>query len=416
MKKKSLVIIFQFLIFQLYAQQAYKVGDIVKNIPITRVLNTDKKGFSLNEFKKEITIIDFFGTWCAPCIKALPHLAQLQTTFKDNLNIILVSNEEEAKLTKFIEARKPFMFPVVIDKENTFNNLFKPASFPYTVILDKSGTIIAIMDAASLNEKIINDWLSGKKIKSSMSSSVVSPISRMSNNLKSSNKFVQLSQTFVYSAKTGENTDKLLQELKTLNYHELVKRLVTDDEKKAFWINAYNGFTQVILKKDPDKYKDRSAFFEAKQIWIAGQLFSLDQIEHDILRHSKPKWSLGYFSRWFPDKREEDLRVEKVDYRIHFALNCGAKSCPPIAFYNPENLNAQLDLATDAYLKSEVSYDAKNNIVHLPAIMSWFRGDFGGKTEMIELLKAKKIIPEKVNPSIEFKKYDWELYLDNYKL
>ena len=416
MKKTYLLIFFQLILLHTYAQQTYKLGDVVKNIPINRVLNTDIKGSSLNNFKKEITIIDFFGTWCAPCIKALPHLSALQSTFKNNLSIILVSNEEEAKLTKFIEARKPFKFPVVIDKENTFNDLFKPASFPYTVVLDKNGGIIAITDAASLNEKIISDWLSGKKTNPSVTNSITSPNSMIPNNLKSSNKIVQLSQTFVYSAKTGENTDKFLQELKALNYNELVKQLTTDDEKKAFWINVYNGFTQVILKKDPDKYKDRSAFFEAKQIWIAGQLFSLDQIEHDILRHSKPKWSLGYFSKWFPEKREEDLRVEKVDYRIHFALNCGAKSCPPIAFYNPESLNPQLDLATYAYLKSEVNYDAQNHTVHLPAIMSWFRGDFGGKSELIPLLKAKKIIPEKVNPAIEFKKYDWELYLDNYKL
>ena len=400
---------------QLFAQKAYQLGDVVKNIPISTILNTDLKASSLNHFKKEITIIDFFGTWCAPCIKALPHLAQLQTTFKNNLNIILVSNEEEAKLTKFIETHKPFKFPVVIDKENTFNNLFKPAAFPYTVVLDKNGTIIAITEVATINEKMINDWLAGKRTISSNSNPAKSSFT-MPNNLKSSNKLVQLSQTFVYSAKTGENTTQLLQQIKALNYHELVKQLVNDDQKKAFWINLYNGFTQVILKKDPDKYKDRSAFFEAKQLLIAQQLFSLDQIEHDILRHSKPKWSLGYFSKLFADKREEELRVEKVDYRIHFALNCGAKSCPPIAFYNPEHLDSQLDLATDAYLKSEVSYDTKNNVVHLPAIMSWFRGDFGGKSDMIDLLKKKKIIPQKVNPSIEFKKYDWDLYLDNYKL
>ncbi|WP_460474426.1 DUF547 domain-containing protein [Emticicia fontis] len=415
MKKISLLIFFQFLILQLYAQQAYKLGDVVKNIPVSKVLNTDIKGASLNSFKKEITIIDFFGTWCAPCIKALPHLGELQTTFKNNLNIILVSNEDEAKLAKFLEIHKPFKFPVVVDKENTFNNLFKPASFPYTVVLDKNGTIIAVTDAININDKMMSDWLTGKKINTSVTSSITSTVTMLPNNLKSANKLVQLSQNFVYSAKTGENTAKFLQELKTLNYNDLIKQLTRDSDKKAFWINIYNSFTQIILKKDPEKYKDRSAFFEAKQILIAGQLFSLDQIEHDILRHSKSKWSLGYFNKWFTDKREEDLRVEKVDYRIHFALNCGAKSCPPIAFYNPENLDTQLDLATYAYLKSEVIYDSKNNIVHLPAIMSWFRGDFGGKNEMLSLLKEKRIIPEKANPSIEFKKYDWELYLDNYK-
>jgi len=116
-----------------------------------------------------------------------------------------------------------------------------------------------------------------------------------------------------------------------------------------------------------------------------------------------------------PVETEKKLRVAKLDYRIHFALNCGAKSCPPIAFYKPETLNKQLDLATNAYLKSEVEYNENTNIVKLPALMSWFRRDFGGKKKMKTLLKELSIIPEDKNPSINFKNYDWTLYLENYK-
>lgn len=68
-----------------------------------------------------------------------------------------------------------------------------------------------------------------------------------------------------------------------------------------------------------------------------------------------------------------------MDYRTHFALNCGAKSCPPIAFYKPEELNEQLDMAMKVYLQNETTYNQAKNIVELPAIMGWFRRDFGGK-------------------------------------
>ena len=149
---------------------------------------------------------------------------------------------------------------------------------------------------------------------------------------------------------------------------------------------------------------------------VAGKIFSLDKIEHGILRRSKIKWSLGYFSKLFPNKTEKDLRVDKLDYRIHFALNCGAKSCPPIAFYNPENINTQLDVAATAYLTAEAEYDAATNVLKLPAILSWFRRDFGGKQKMVELLKSKQLLKSDVNPKIKFKKYDWTLYLNNYKL
>ena len=47
-----------------------------------------------------------------------------------------------------------------------------------------------------------------------------------------------------------------------------------------------------------------------------------------------------------------------------FALNCGAKSCPPIAFYNAADIDAQLDLATQAFLEGESEFDDEQKIIH----------------------------------------------------
>lgn len=229
------------------------------------------------------------------------------------------------------------------------------------------------------------------------------------------NKWIQLSQDLMYAARTGEETSVYTQQLQQMSMDELLSSVKTDDEKKAFWINLYNAYTQVALKNDPDQYKKRGQFFRKKQIVIAGHTFSLDDIEHGILRRSKIKWSLGYFNKLFPKKTEKALRVERLDYRLHFALNCGAKSCPPIAYYIPESINRQLDLATKAYLKSEATHDAENNILYLPAIMGWFRADFGGKKKMVLLLQQLGVVPEEKHPRIKFKKYDWTLYLQNYK-
>ena len=237
----------------------------------------------------------------------------------------------------------------------------------------------------------------------------------MNSKKRSDNRLVALSQDFMYAAKTGDAVADFVEKLKKLSYKELNNGLKNDDEKKAFWINAYNGYIQALLRKNPDAYKQRGTFFKAKQIDLAGKKFSLDDIEHGILRRSKVKWSLGYFNKWFPGKTEKQLRVDKLDYRLHFALNCGAKSCPPIAFYDPSNINTQLDIATTAYLSGEVEYNAEKNTLGLPAIMSWFRRDFGGKKKMVQLVKQKGLIPEKANPKIYFNKYDWELHLNNFQ-
>ncbi|GAC1429717.1 MAG: hypothetical protein NVSMB7_06240 [Chitinophagaceae bacterium] len=226
---------------------------------------------------------------------------------------------------------------------------------------------------------------------------------------------IEISQALLLAAKTREPADSLVSVLHNLPVSELKKQLVTDVEKKAFWINVYNSFTQIFLSKNPDQYKRRSRFFGRRQIIIAGQNLSLDDIEHGILRHSKVKWSLGYFNKLFPSAFEKENRVDILDYRIHFSLNCGAKSCPPIAFYKPEQLDKQLDMATKVYLKGESEYKEEENRVCVPALMGWFRRDFGGKTGMKALLTAFSIIPPGKDPSIKFKKYDWNLYLENYK-
>ncbi len=398
-----------------YAQDSYKKGDVVADFTFKKILNNPASSASLKTMQGGLTVIDFFGTWCIPCVRALPHLTALQAEYKSKVKIILVSAEEEQKLSKFIEAKKPFAFPVVVDTSNSFISLFQPPSYPYTIVLNSQGKIIEVTDAASLKSEDIKNWLVQKNNDTSnLSATIIKPVSTLSMT-KSSNPLVNLSQQFIYVAKTGEPVESLIMKLKNLSYDSLKNSLSSDAEKKAFWINLYNGYTQMILKADADKYKERNKFFKAKQIEVAGKMFSLDDIEHGILRHSKIKWSLGYLNKLFPGKTEKDLRVDTLDYRIHFALNCGAKSCPPIAFYNPENLDQQLDLATRSYLTGEAEYDAEDNTVKLPALMSWFRRDFGGKKKMKLLLKKIQIIPEGSNPKIAFKKYDWNLYLDHYK-
>jgi thiol-disulfide isomerase/thioredoxin len=410
-------LLFSLLIFPALAlcQNSYSLNDKVQNFSFNSTINNPSGLTSFTAIQSDIIILDFFGTWCVPCINALPHLKELQEKFKNKISILLLSNEKKARLEKFVTTRQPFPFPVVVDEENVITDLFSPPSYPYTIVINKERKIIALTDAAGLTEKMIEEWIKGEATVTPATQQPEKPKVMTAVNLASNNKLVQLSQEFMYAAKTGDSTDRFVLILKELSYDTLKISLQSDDEKKAFWINLYNGFTQVLLKQNPGSYKNRGRFFSSKQITIAGKQFSLDEIEHGILRRSKIKWSLGHMNKLFPGKTEKELRVNELDYRLHFALNCGAKSCPPIAFYNPENLNPQLELATNAYLQSETEYDAASNVLKLPAIMSWFRRDFGGKKKMIALLKDKKIIPQDVNPKIKFKSYDWTLYTNNYK-
>lgn len=234
--------------------------------------------------------------------------------------------------------------------------------------------------------------------------------------IKASKDYIIVSQSLLYSVRIGDKAIlEHMQELREADESVLFNQLQNDDQRKAFWLNIYNAYVQWSLQRNPERYGNRNIFFASKQIRIAGRELSLDDVEHGILRRSKIKWSFGYLTDLFPGHFEKRFRVDAVDYRIHFALNCGAVSCPPIAFYTSEKLNVQLDMAAKNYLANEAEYNKEKNRVSLPAIMSWYRADFKGRTGMKRLLKEHGIIPGDANPSIRFKPYDWNIFLHNYK-
>ncbi|MFT5250780.1 MAG: hypothetical protein ACI93P_002523 [bacterium] len=230
------------------------------------------------------------------------------------------------------------------------------------------------------------------------------------------NDYIDISKKLVEAAK--EQNQKAASEyialIATADEKTLLKQLASDTAKKAFFINVYNGFTNVSLRNNPEQYKDRATFFKSEQFVIAGNKVSLDIIEHGFLRRSSIKWSLGALHKLFPSKLDRKFRVEDVDYRIHFSLNCGAKSCPPVGMYDTKNLEKQLDASTSKYLKTNTSYNNEKNTLMVPSLMSWFRGDFGYKKGVIKICRKFEIIPNTVKPDLSYKDYDWTIDLDNF--
>lgn len=224
-----------------------------------------------------------------------------------------------------------------------------------------------------------------------------------------------VSQDFLYAVRTDsqKEVDSLLLILADADWDEFKNQIDTDDKKVAFWLNIYNAYIQFYLSKNTDLYQNRSRFFGKQQIKIASRLFSFDEIEHGILRKSKNKLSLGYFRKLCEKNAIKALRVHKPDYRIHFALNCGAESCPPIAYYEAENIDKQLNIAEEAFIKSNTSVNEKEKAVYTNKIFSWFRGDFGGKKGIKKLL-VKHGISQAATYSLKFNDYSWNLELKKY--
>jgi len=221
---------------------------------------------------------------------------------------------------------------------------------------------------------------------------------------------IKHSQDLLYAVKTGSETAVLEKQLSALTVDQLVQKLPDDRSRNLFWINLYNAWYQLFAARHN---LDRPKIFTHRGIIFSGFSLTLDDIEHGILRHYRSKYSLGYLPQLLPAEVIKRLAVEKPDFRIHFALNCGARSCPPIAFYELDLLDEQLDLAARTYLTSESVINTSEKTVSTTRLMEWFHGDFGGKKGQLQIL-SKYLGKDLSGYSIRYRDYDWTDDLMNF--
>ncbi len=163
----------------------------------------------------------------------------------------------------------------------------------------------------------------------------------------------------------------------------------SNNEKKAYWINVYNAFTlELIIQNLPLKsITDLDQPWDKKFITLQGKSYSLNQIEHEILR--------------------KDFN----DPRIHFAINCASISCPKLlnkAFY-PENLNAVLDRLSKEFINDGSRNTISPNQLLISSIFDWFKEDFTRGQSLIAFLNNYSSVKIQENAKVEYGEYNWNL-------
>jgi hypothetical protein len=208
----------------------------------------------------------------------------------------------------------------------------------------------------------------------------------------------------------GAEVETLERRLADLPERALGRGLDDDAARVAFWLDIYNAAVVRAGAVDLLDRRVRWRYFGRRDLVIAGQRLSLDGIEHGLLRRSRWQLGLGYLGNPLPSEFERAHRVARVDPRIHFALNCGATSCPPIAAYERECLDEQLRLATKGYLRTETRRDGE--MLRVPSLLLWYIGDFGGPPGIRRLLREAGI--EGWSRRLRFSAWDWHPLPDNW--
>ncbi len=194
--------------------------------------------------------------------------------------------------------------------------------------------------------------------------------------------------------------------------------LQTRQEQLAFWINLYNALIvdAVISFGVKESVTKDFGFFRRTAYCVGGFRFSADDIEHGILRGNRhhPLLFIPQFAR---DDPRLAFAMDSIEPRIHAALNCASRSCPPIALYDTQDIDAQLDQAMRAFVNSATNVDTDGAIVYTSPIFRWYAIDFGGRDGVLDWLirglsdvtAREWIISNRRRLRIKYSRYDWRL-------
>src|SRR5437868_7103902 len=85
---------------QVRGQRVLEVNDKVPDVPMNSIMNYSMTQGHLSDFKGKAILLDFFATWCGSCIASLHRLDSLQDKYKDELQVLVITEESK----KFVEA------------------------------------------------------------------------------------------------------------------------------------------------------------------------------------------------------------------------------------------------------------------------------------------------------------------------
>jgi thiol-disulfide isomerase/thioredoxin len=122
-------------------------------------INLSKQEVDLNLFSNKKIILNYWATWCGPCIKEMPDLMIAEKKLKDSdVSLFLVSDEDVSVISKFVDNNQ---YTLNFLKSNVSNEMLGVYSLPTTILFDNKGnkveTIVGVLDFS--DENLINKFL-----------------------------------------------------------------------------------------------------------------------------------------------------------------------------------------------------------------------------------------------------------------
>ena len=123
-------------------KRGFPLIDVGQKAPDAGMSEVNGGAINLESFKGKVILLNFWATWCPPCIKEMPFLEATYEKYKaEGLVIVGVNyNENKETVLPFILG-KGVTFPVVLDKDLRMTRIYQVLSLPATFIIDRKGII-----------------------------------------------------------------------------------------------------------------------------------------------------------------------------------------------------------------------------------------------------------------------------------
>lgn len=161
--------------------QPLQPGDTLPDVALANLVNTPATEIRLSAYKGKIILLDFWATWCSPCVKSMPKLNALQQEFKDRAVIIPVtyqSADEVNDLFKHMPAEAKFNMPAVLE-DTLLQQLFPYTELPHYIWIDAGGIVRNITGGEAVTADNINRLASNSTIAATVKQDIFTPVDRL---------------------------------------------------------------------------------------------------------------------------------------------------------------------------------------------------------------------------------------------
>lgn len=148
-----------------YPQMALSIGDKLPDVTVQNVIHHSTEEVKLSEYKGKLLILDFWATWCSPCITMLPKTDSLQKVFKDQVMFLPVTYQSREEVNKLLNRSKKLggLSLPIATSDKTLHLLFPHKELPHYVWIDENGIVKAITGHDEVNPSNIRSMLAEKK-------------------------------------------------------------------------------------------------------------------------------------------------------------------------------------------------------------------------------------------------------------